>query len=187
MFVHGRVGSIALLFSNTLILKIWSCTKQNARKFYIKYVCYESVSVLCIRFFKKNLIHLICYTYTEKIIGIVLYNDFDKGWFERFKFRESRVRWDPETVLINISVCFNYVISEWKRQGKPTWCGEQERPTQLQNQDMRIIQSQKTTEYSREPKQKQANGAQVTEFTVYQGRVKTARTNILSSKNKPIK
>ena len=48
---------------------------------------------------------------------------------------------------------------------------EQERPTQLQNQDMRIIQSQKTREYSREPKQKQANGAQVTEFTVYQGRV----------------
>ena len=55
---------------------------------------------------------------------------------------------------------------------------EQERPTQLQNQDMRIIQSQKTTEYSREPKQKQANRAQVTEFTVYQGRVKTARTKL---------
>ena len=65
-----------------------------------------------------------------------------------------------------------------KRQGKPTWCGEQERPTQLQNQDMHIIQSQKTTEYSREPKQKQANGAQVTELTVYQGRVKTARTKL---------
>ena len=56
--------------------------------------------------------------------------------------------------------------------------GEQERPTQLQNQDMCIIQSQKTTEYSMEPKQKQANGAQVTEFTVYQGRVKTARTKL---------
>ena len=39
---------------------------------------------------------------------------------------------------------------------------------------MRIIQSQnttETTEYSREPKQKQANWAQVTEFTAYQGRV----------------
>ena len=43
---------------------------------------------------------------------------------------------------------------------------------------MRIIQSQKTTGYSREPKQKQANGAQVTEFTVYQGRVKTARAKL---------
>ena len=40
------------------------------------------------------------------------------------------------------------------------------------------ITKQKTTEYSREPKQKQANGAQVTEFTVYQGRVKTARTKL---------
>ena len=30
----------------------------------------------------------------------------------------------------------------------------------------------------REPKQKQANGAQVTEITVYQGRVKTARTKL---------
>ena len=30
-----------------------------------------------------------------------------------------------------------------------------------------IVQSQKTTEYSREQKQKQANGAQVTEFIVY--------------------
>ena len=43
---------------------------------------------------------------------------------------------------------------------------------------MRIMQSQKATEYSREPKQKQANGAQVTEFTGYQGRVKTARTKL---------
>ena len=43
---------------------------------------------------------------------------------------------------------------------------------------MHIIQSQKITEYSREPKQKQANGAQVTEFTGYQGRVKTARTKL---------
>ena len=43
---------------------------------------------------------------------------------------------------------------------------------------MRIIQSQKTTEYSREPKQKQANGAPVIEITVYQGRVKTARTKL---------
>ena len=50
--------------------------------------------------------------------------------------------------------------SMWKRQGKPTWCGEQKRPTQLQKLDMRIIQSQKTTEYRRETKQKQANGAQ---------------------------
>ena len=48
----------------------------------------------------------------------------------------------------------------------------------ITNQDMRIIQSQTTTEYSREPKQKQANGAQVTEFTVYQGRVKTTRTKL---------
>ena len=55
--------------------------------------------------------------------------------------------------------------------------GEQERPTQLQNQDVHIIQSQKTTKYSREPKQKQANGAQVVEIIVYQGRVKTARRN----------
>ena len=31
-------------------------------------------------------------------------------------------------------------------------------PTQLQNQDVHIIQSQKTTEHNREPKQKQANG-----------------------------
>ena len=67
---------------------------------------------------------------------------------------------------------------EWKRQGKPTWCGEQERPTLLQNQDVRIVQSQKTTEYSREPMQKQANGAQVIEITVYQRRVKTARTKL---------
>ena len=43
---------------------------------------------------------------------------------------------------------------------------------------MRMIQSQKTKEYSREPKQKQANGAQLTEFTVYQGRVKTASTKL---------
>ena len=43
---------------------------------------------------------------------------------------------------------------------------------------MCIIQSQKTTEYSWEPKQKQANGAQGTEFTVYQERVKTARTKL---------
>ena len=42
---------------------------------------------------------------------------------------------------------------------------------------MRIIQSQKTTEYSREPKQKQANGSQVTEITVYQGQVKTQEQN----------
>ena len=35
----------------------------------------------------------------------------------------------------------------------------------------------KTTEY-REPKQKQANGAQVIEITVYQGRVKTVRTKL---------
>ena len=35
------------------------------------------------------------------------------------------------------------------------------------NPDVLIIQSQKTTEYSREPKQKQANGAQVIEITVY--------------------
>ena len=48
----------------------------------------------------------------------------------------------------------------------------------LQNQDMHIIQSQKTTESSREPKQKQANGVQVTEITVYQGRVKTARIKL---------
>ena len=54
-----------------------------------------------------------------------------------------------------------YGLIEWERQGKPTWRGEQERPTQLQNQDVSIIPSQKTTEYSREPKQKQANGAQV--------------------------
>ena len=40
------------------------------------------------------------------------------------------------------------------------------------------MQSQKTTEYSREPKQKQANGAQVIEITVYQGRVKAARTKL---------
>ena len=40
------------------------------------------------------------------------------------------------------------------------------------------MQSQTTTEYSREPKQKEANGAQVTEFTAYQGRVKTARTKL---------
>ena len=53
---------------------------------------------------------------------------------------------------------------------------EQERPTQLQNQDVRIVQSQKTTEYSREPKQKQVKGTQVIDITVYQGRVKTART-----------
>ena len=39
-------------------------------------------------------------------------------------------------------------------------------------------QSQKTTEYIREPKQKQANRAQVTEFTVCQGQVKTARTKL---------
>ena len=70
------------------------------------------------------------------------------------------------------------VSSEWKRQGKPTWFGEQERPTQLQNQDVRIIQSQKTTEYSKEPKQKQANGAQVINITVYQVRVQTARTKL---------
>ena len=43
---------------------------------------------------------------------------------------------------------------------------------------MHIIRSQKTKEYSRGPKQKQANGAQVTEFTVYQGRVNTARTKL---------
>ena len=43
---------------------------------------------------------------------------------------------------------------------------------------MHIIQSQKTTEYSKEPKQKQANRAQVTEITLYQGRVKTARTKL---------
>ena len=43
---------------------------------------------------------------------------------------------------------------------------------------MRIIQSQKTTEYSREPKQKQANGAQVIEITAYQGLVKAARTKL---------
>ena len=48
----------------------------------------------------------------------------------------------------------------------------------LQNQEVRIIQRQKTTEYSREPKQKQVNGAQVIEITVYQGRVKTARTKL---------
>ena len=33
----------------------------------------------------------------------------------------------------------------------------------ITNQDLRIIQSQKTTEYSREPKQKQENGAHVTQ------------------------
>ena len=57
---------------------------------------------------------------------------------------------------------------------------EQERPTQLQNQDVRIIQSQKTTEYtrSREPTQKQANMPQVIEITVYQGQVKTTRTKL---------
>ena len=49
---------------------------------------------------------------------------------------------------------------------------------QLQNQDVRIVQNQKTTEYSREPKQKRANRAQLTEFTVYQGWVKTARTKL---------
>ena len=38
---------------------------------------------------------------------------------------------------------------------------------------MRIKESQKTMEYSREPKQKQANVAQVIEITVYKGRVKT--------------
>ena len=32
------------------------------------------------------------------------------------------------------------------------------------------MQSQNTTEYSREPKQKQTNGAHVIEITVYQGR-----------------
>ena len=42
---------------------------------------------------------------------------------------------------------------------------------------MRIIQSQKTTEYSREPEQKQANGAQLIEFTVYQRRVKQQEQN----------
>ena len=57
-------------------------------------------------------------------------------------------------------------------------CGEQERPTQLQNRDMRIIQSQQATEYSREPKHKQANGTQATEFIVYQGWVKTARSKL---------
>ena len=51
-------------------------------------------------------------------------------------------------------------------------------PTQLQNQDVCIIQSQKTTKHSRQPKQKQVNGAQVIEITVYQGRVKTARTKL---------
>ena len=42
----------------------------------------------------------------------------------------------------------------------------------------RPIQSQKTADYSMEPKQKQVNGAQVTESTVYKGRVKTARTKL---------
>ena len=68
------------------------------------------------------------------------------------------------------------VYIKWKKQGKPTWCGERERPTQkLQNQDVSKIQNQKTTEYSREPKQKQEKGAQVIEISVYQGRVKTAK------------
>ena len=63
-------------------------------------------------------------------------------------------------------------------KGKVWGCGEQERPTQLQNQDVYIIQSQKTIGYGREPKQKEVNGAQVIEITVYQGRVTTARTKL---------
>ena len=40
------------------------------------------------------------------------------------------------------------------------------------NQDVSKIQSQKTTEYNREPNQKQAKGAQVIEISVYQGKTK---------------
>ena len=66
-----------------------------------------------------------------------------------------------------------------KRQGRPTWCGEQEeRSTQLQNQDVRRIQSQKATEYNKDPKQEQSNRVQVIEITVYQGRVKAVRTKL---------
>ena len=42
---------------------------------------------------------------------------------------------------------------------------------------MTKIQSQKTTEYSMEPKQKQAKGAQVIEITVYLGCVKQQEQN----------
>ena len=44
-----------------------------------------------------------------------------------------------------------------------------------------LYKSQKTIEYSREPKQKQANGAKVTEFTVYQGRVKQQEQNQMTN------
>ena len=42
-----------------------------------------------------------------------------------------------------------------------------------------VIQSQNTTDCSREPKQQQANGTEEMEITVYQGQVyKTARTKL---------
>ena len=47
----------------------------------------------------------------------------------------------------------------------------------IQKQGVSKLQCKKTTEYCREPKQKQAKSAQlVIEITVYQGQVKTART-----------
>ena len=59
---------------------------------------------------------------------------------------------------------------------------EQERPTQKwQNQDVSKIQSQKTTEYSRKQKQKQAKGAQVIEITVYKGWVKQQEQNKMTN------
>ena len=49
----------------------------------------------------------------------------------------------------------------------------------LQKQDVSKLQCQKTTEYCREPKQKQAkSAAQVIEITVQQGQVKTARIKL---------
>ena len=58
------------------------------------------------------------------------------------------------------------VIREEKRQGTNLMWGTRKTKT-ITTQDVLIIQSQKTTEYSREPKQKQANGAQVIEITAY--------------------
>ena len=42
-----------------------------------------------------------------------------------------------------------FYLREWKRQGKPAWCGEQERSTQLQNQDTCVSSLNRHSDVSR--------------------------------------
>ena len=80
--------------------------------------------------------------------------------------RDTRTDW--QTHWLTHSACSHKVFPNGRpnKEGKQTWCREQERPTQwLQNQDVSKLQSRKTTEYCREINKTETSRSQVIEIT----------------------